>query len=79
MASGAAGVEPVDPRRVRHPLVEGNAVVDVVDVSAADPEVGLDAGWGEREGVGDEVGGAGRKAITDLEQVFDVAVELGVP
>ena len=48
VAAGAAGVEAVDAGGVRHPVGEGDRVVDVVDVPAGDAEVRLDAGRRQR-------------------------------
>src|SRR5262245_9836506 len=53
MTAGAARVQTLDRGRVRHPLVESDRVVDVVDVPVAHPEVFFDFLRGEREDVHD--------------------------
>ena len=44
-----------------------------------DAEVPLDAGRGQREGVGDQVGGAGREPVADGQQMVDVRRQQVVP
>ena len=72
MAPGPARVQAGNAERVRKPLVEPEAMVDVVDVAGRDSEMCFDLGRREHESILDKLGRSRCEAIADLEQVPDV-------